>query len=68
MNSRQIVVGGLVGVYLLGMGFLGGIIASAIRFDQRRAVILSDLDDTSTRVRGKLMLLEHDAARTAAAR
>ena len=68
MSSRQIVGVGVVGVYLLGMGFLGGIIVSAIRFDQRRAVILSDLEDTSTRVRAKLMLLEHDAARTAAVR
>ena len=56
----------MLGVYLLVMGFLGGMIVSAIRFDQRRAVILSELDDASTRVRAKLMLFEHDAARSAA--
>jgi len=39
-----------------------------VRFDHRRAVILAELDDTSTRVRAKLMLLEHDATRTAAQR
>ena len=66
MSGRQLVIASIVGSYLLGMGFLGGMIVSAIRFDQRRAVILSELEDTSSRVRGKLMLLEHDAARTAA--
>ena len=50
------------------MGFLGGTIVSAMRFDHRRAVILGELDDMSTRVRAKLMLLEHDATRTAAQR
>jgi len=65
VSARRLVCAGIVGVYLLGMGFLGGIIASAIRFDQHRAVILADLNDTSARVRAKLMLLEHDAARVA---
>ena len=46
----------------------GGTIVSAMRFDLRRAVILAELDDMSTRVRAKLMLLEHDATRTAAQR
>jgi hypothetical protein len=43
-------------------------VVSAIRFDHRRAVILSELEDTTSRVRAKLMLLEHDATRTAAHR
>ena len=68
MSLRKIVVGGIVGLYLLGIGFLGGLIVSAIRFDQRRDVILSDLEDSSARVRARLMLLEHDASRTAAPR
>jgi len=68
MSGRQLVIASIIGSYLLGMGFLGGTIVSAIRFDQRRAVILSELEDTSRRVCGKLMLLEHDAARTAAHR
>ena len=66
MSPRQLAGAGILGAYLILMGFLGGLILSAIRFDQRRAVILSELDDASTRVRAKLMLFEHDAARSAA--
>jgi len=68
MSTRRLVLAGLVGSYLLTMGFFGGMIVSAMRFDHRRAVILAELDDTSTRVRAKLMLLEHDVTRTAAQR
>jgi hypothetical protein len=68
MSTRRLVLACLVGSYLLAMGLLGGMIVSAMRFDHRRAVILGGLDDTSTRVRAKLMLLEHDATRTAAQR
>ena len=68
MSPRRLVLVCLVGSYLLAMGLLGGMIVSAMRFDHRRAVILGELDDMSTRVRAKLMLLEHDATRTAAQR
>ena len=68
MRSRRIVCAGVGGVYLVGIGFLGGILASAIRFDQRRAVILSELEDRSALVHARLMLLEHDALRTVAHR
>ena len=68
MSTRHFVLACLVGSYLLGMGFLGGMVVSAMRFDHRRAVTLAELDDMSTRVRAKLMLLEHDATRTAAQR
>jgi hypothetical protein len=68
MSPRQLVCAGILGTYLLGMGFFGGMVVSAIRFDQRRAAILAELDDTSTRVRAKLMLLEHDASQAAAVR
>ncbi len=68
MNPRHIAGACMLAAYLLGMGFLGGTIYSAIRFDQRRAVILSELEHTSTRVRAKLMLLEHGATRSAAVR
>ena len=66
MRPRQLAGACMLGLYLLVMGFLGGMIVSAIRFDQRRAVMLSKLDDASTRVHAKLMLFEHDAARFAA--
>jgi hypothetical protein len=68
MSTRRLVLACLVGSYLLGTGFLGGVIVSAMRFDHRRAVVLTELDDVSTRVRAKLMLLEHDDTRTAAQR
>ena len=66
MSLRQFFGTCTLGAYLLLIGFLGGTVVSAIRFDQRRAVILSQLDDASTRVRAKLMLFEHDASRFAA--
>jgi len=68
MSTRRLVLACLIGSYLLFMGFLAGVIVSAVRFDQRRAAILTELDDSSARVRAKLMRLEHDASRTAAQR
>ena len=68
MSARQIRGACTLGAYLLVLGFLGGMLVSALRFDGQRAAILSKLDDTSTRVRAQLMRLEHDAARTAAPR
>ena len=65
MSARQILGACALGAYLLVLGFLGGMIASAIRFDGQRAAILSKLDDASTRVRAQLMRFEHDAARSA---
>ena len=65
MSARQIRGACALGAYLLVLGFLGGMIASAIRFDGQRAAILSKLDDASTRVRAQLMRFEHDAARSA---
>ena len=68
MRARHHVIACLVGAYLLAMGFLGGMIVSAMRFDGQRAAILSELEDASTRGRAKLILLEHDATRTAGLR
>ena len=65
MSARQIRGACVLGAYLLVLGFLGGMIASAIRFDGQRAAILSRLDDATTRVRARLMRFEHDAARSA---
>jgi hypothetical protein len=66
MSARQIAGACMLGAYLLVLGFLGGMLASAIRFDGQRAAILSELDDASARVHAQLMRLEHDAARTVA--
>ncbi len=68
MKPRYVAGACVLGVYLLGMGFLGGTIYSAMRFDERRAVILSELEHTSSRVRAKLMRLEHDTTQSAAVR
>ena len=68
MKPRYVAGACTLGGYLLVMGFLVGTIYSAMRFDERRAVILSELDNTSSRVRAKLMLLEHDATQSAAVR
>ena len=65
MSARQILGASALGAYLLVLGFLGGMIASAMRFGGQRAAILSRLDDASTRVRAQLMRFEHDAARSA---
>ena len=68
MSARQIRGACALGAYLLVLGFLGGTIASAIRFDGQRAAILAKLDDASTRARAKLMRFEHEAARSAGRR
>ena len=68
MSARQIRGACALGAYLLVLGFLGGVLVSAIRFDGQRAAILSQLDGASARVRTQLMRLEHEAARTAAHR
>jgi len=47
MSARQIRGACALGAYLLVLGFLGGMLASAIRFDGQRAAILSELDDAS---------------------
>jgi hypothetical protein len=48
MSARQIAGACSLGAYLLVLGFLGGMITSAIRFDGQRAAILSMLDDATT--------------------
>ena len=64
MSARQLLRVGALDAYLLFLGFLGGMLASAIRFGGQRAAILSRLDRASTRVRAHLMRLEHDAVRS----
>ena len=63
MSAWRIPAALLLAVYLVGMGVLGGMVVSAMRFDRQRSVLLSQLNDTSTRVRARLMDMEKDAAR-----
>jgi hypothetical protein len=68
MTPRSLAGACMLGGYLLVMGFLGGTLYSAIRFDARRAVVLSDFEKASNRLRAKLMRLEQEAAQSATAR
>ena len=68
MSPRRLAGACMLGAYLICMGFLGGTIYSAIKFDQRRAAVLAQFEESSTRLRAKLMHFEHQAERTAVTR
>jgi hypothetical protein len=53
----------LIGGYLVVVGFFGGVIVSAMRFDGQRAAVLAKLEAKSARVHSQLMRFEHDATR-----
>ena len=55
---RRIAMVCVTGFYLVGLGFLGGIMAERIRFDRQRAVILQRHDSAVRRVHEQLMSLE----------
>jgi hypothetical protein len=61
-RPRRIVGACLIGAYLVVVGFFGGVIVSAMRFDAQRAAVLSKLEVTSARVHDQLMRFERDAA------
>lgn len=56
-----VVLGGGLGLYLLVLGFLGGILAERIRFDQQRTEILNRYDHAVQQWQAYLMSLEHAA-------
>ena len=49
---------GLAYLYVLGMGFLAGVLVDRVRFDQRRAEVLRYLTLTEARLRARLVSLE----------
>lgn len=53
----------LLAGYLVGVGVLGGMAISAMRFDQHRLALLAQLNDASTRVHAQLMQMEREATR-----
>ncbi len=59
-RGKVLVVG--LGVYLVGLGFLGGIAAERIRFDRRRAVYLHRYDEVVKRWHAYLIALERKSA------
>lgn len=42
---RWAMLGGGLGIYILGLGFLGGILAERVRFDGQRTAVLSRYDE-----------------------
>jgi hypothetical protein len=49
--------------YLLGVGFLSGMIVDRIRFDEARGGLLSRLEEDSHRVHERLMAIEREESR-----
>ena len=50
-------------LYLLVVGFLGGMIVGRVRFDASRSVLLTRLEQDTHRVHERLMALEHEDSR-----
>ena len=49
--------------YLLGAGFLSGMIVDHIRFDEARSGLLTRLEEDSHRVQERLMAIEREESR-----
>ena len=63
MKPQKTLVAIAFGVYLLGLGFLGGMAAERIRFDQRRTAVLDRYNDTIREWHEFRMLTERQAMR-----
>jgi hypothetical protein len=50
-------------LYLLVVGFLGGMIVDRVRFDASRSVLLTRLEQDTHRVHERLMALEREGSR-----
>jgi hypothetical protein len=59
---------GALGLYLVALGFLGGVLAERIRFDRQRSLVLGRLTAAEQQLRARLMTLEQSAEHVAAAR
>ena len=60
LTWRHWTVAGLAALYLLGLGFLGGMTAERFRFDAERTMILARLTLATMQAKQRLMLLELD--------
>jgi hypothetical protein len=58
---RRLVAAVGVGLYVAGLGFLGGMLTERLRFDQRRAEVLRALGAAERQVHARLMDLERSA-------
>jgi len=57
-KSRWWILGGALGLYLIGLGFVGGIAADRIRFDRQRTAVLTRYDEAVRQWHTYLMQLE----------
>ncbi len=62
MRWRWAILGGGFGLYLIGLGFLGGIVAERVRFDHQRLVVLNRYDEALKKWQAHLMSLEKAAS------
>jgi hypothetical protein len=53
----------VAGLYLLGVGFLSGMIIDRIRFDETRSGLLARLEEDSHTVHERLMAIEREESR-----
>ncbi len=58
---RWTILGGGLGLYLIGMGFLGGLVAERVRFDHQRTAVLNRYDEAVRKWQAYLMQLELQA-------
>ena len=61
IKDRFIVI--IAALYLLVVGFLGGMIVDRVRFDASRSVLLTRLEQDTHRVHERLMALEREESR-----
>jgi hypothetical protein len=54
-------------LYLLAVGFLSGMIADRVRFDESRSGLLEKLEEDTHRVHERLMAIEREESRERAA-
>ena len=62
MRWRWAVLGGGFGLYLIGLGFLGGIVAERVRFDHQRLAVLNRYEEALSKWKAYQMGLEKAAS------
>ncbi len=55
---RWAILGGGLGLYLVGLGFLGGVVAERVRFDHQRTEVVRQYDKALRKWQAYLMKLE----------
>ena len=62
MRWRWAILGGGFGLYLIGLGFLGGIVAERVRFDHQRLAVLNRYEEALSKWKAYQMGLEKAAS------